>query len=190
MHAPLLRVLAGPNGAGKSTYYARRIAPFAELPFINADVIARVRWPQAPEAHSYEAAQIAEDLRKTALRKRQSFVAETVFSHPSKLDLLREARAAGYQVWLTYIGLESALVSADRVEHRVARGGHNVPLDKIMQRYERVTALMREAVRLSDRAWVLDNSSARKPYRLVMLWERGELLIKYKPLPKWAKILL
>ena len=29
------------------------------LPFVNADQLARIAYPDAPEAHSYEAAQLA-----------------------------------------------------------------------------------------------------------------------------------
>lgn len=187
---PILWVIAGPNGAGKSSYYRREIAAGFNAPFINADVIAKARWPEAPEAHSYEAAQLADQQRQAALREGRSLVAETVFSHPSKLDLLRAGRAAGHEVWLSYINITDAAQSARRVADRVLRGGHNVPPGKIAERYGRVTKLMHQAVRLADRAWVLDNSRARDPFRIVMVWQGGEILQRRKPLPTWAKSLL
>lgn len=187
---PILWLVGGPNGAGKSTYYRREIAPRFKAPFINADVIAARHWPQDAEAHSYEAAKLAEAERQTCLRERRSFVAETVFSHPSKLELLHQARAGGFEVWLSYINLVSANLSAMRVADRVTRGGHNVPLDKIAARYARVRELMAHAVLLADKAWVLDNSRLGEPYRLILLLEQGQVIQRATSIPAWAKNLL
>ena len=49
-----LWMLVGGNGAGKSTFYQQALQPLG-IPFINADVIAKELFPDAPEAHSYEA---------------------------------------------------------------------------------------------------------------------------------------
>ena len=188
--APLLHVIAGPNGAGKSTYYQRHIQPRFSAPFVNADLIAKARSPDSAEAHSYAAGQIAEGQRQTYLSERRSFAAETVFSHPSKLDLLKQAKAAGYVVWLTYINVMSAELTAQRVLERVERGGHRVSPDKIAERYVRVTQLMAQAVRIADKAWVLDNSRASAPHQCVMIFESGKLVFAPQALPAWAKNLL
>ena len=97
---PVLHVLAGPNGAGKSTFYDRVLRPTTHLPFVNADMIAADRWPDDAAVHAYEAAEIASQVRDGLVAERRSFVAETVFSHDSKVDFVRRARAAGYQVTL------------------------------------------------------------------------------------------
>lgn len=52
---PVLHILAGPNGAGKTTYVERVLQPSTGLTFINADVIAAQRWPDAQLEHAYEA---------------------------------------------------------------------------------------------------------------------------------------
>ena len=65
---PVLHLLAGPNGAGKSSYASDVLEPVTHLPFINADVIAAERWPDAQLEHAYDAARIAE-------RRRQEFIA-------------------------------------------------------------------------------------------------------------------
>lgn len=61
--APLLWLLVGPNGAGKSTYYARRIHPILDAPLVNADLIARGRWPDAPAEHAWDALREADAVR-------------------------------------------------------------------------------------------------------------------------------
>src|SRR6187549_3147058 len=98
---PRLIMLAGPNGAGKSTYY-RTFLSTSGLQFINADeLVARLRIPVG------EAATYADKVREEMLRAGESFITETVFSDPvgAKLDFLRKAIAAGYQVELHFIGI-------------------------------------------------------------------------------------
>ena len=104
---PELWLLVGGNGAGKSTFYERFLAR-RKIPLINADNIARSLWPEHPEKHSYEAALIAEKERFRLLEERQSFCFETVFSHPSKVDFVGAAKAAGFRVRLFYFHLEAA----------------------------------------------------------------------------------
>jgi predicted ABC-type ATPase len=95
-----MHLLVGSNGAGKTTFFERVLGPATHLPFINADLIARRQWPGQEEAHGHDAAALADKARNAAIAKKRSFVAETVFSHPSKVDLIRRARDAGYLVFL------------------------------------------------------------------------------------------
>lgn len=154
-----LDLIVGPNGAGKSTFVEARLAPL--LPgsvFVNADVIAKQRWPDSPEEHSYEAARIAATLRDALIAAGESFIAETVFSHPSKLDLVEHARRAGYVVVL-HVVLVPVEVSVARVAERVVEGGHRVPEQKIRERFERVWPLVAAAVDRVDHATVYDNTA-------------------------------
>jgi predicted ABC-type ATPase len=89
--------------------------------FVNADEIAKARWPQDPAAHSYEAARVAADTRVRLIEQGRSFIAETVFSHPSKLELITAAQAGGYTVALHMLLVPEDLAVA-RVGYRVAAG--------------------------------------------------------------------
>src|SRR5207247_56341 len=117
----------------------------------------------------------------------RSFAAETVFSHPSKLDLVAAARGAGYQIWITLVCVENADLSVARVSERVARGGHDVPNEKVRSRYARMLPLAAIAVRQADRAFVVDNSSVERPLRDVILFESGQMTYRAGELPKWAR---
>jgi hypothetical protein len=68
--------------------------------FVNADEIAKQRWPDDAAAHAYEAALIAADTRERLIELGRCFIAETVFSHPSKLELIDTARGSHYTVGL------------------------------------------------------------------------------------------
>jgi len=179
-----LDLVIGPNGAGKSTFVALTLAPL--LPgsvFVNADEIARQRWPDDPAHHSYAAANIAADTRVALIEAGESFIAETVFSHPSKLELIAAAQAAGYTVVVHAVLIPEEL-AVQRVAHRVRAGGHNVPENKIRSRHQRLGPLMAAAIATADSASVYDNSSISGP-RILSQFTAG-FLIGAAGWPDWT----
>jgi predicted ABC-type ATPase len=158
-----LDLIVGPNGAGKTTLYERVIAPGRPgLPFVNADRIARDRFPGHELQQAYEAATIAAAARTALLDARLDFCAETVFSHESKIDLVTTAAAAGYDVVLHVVMIPLAL-SGPRVLARVAAGGHDVPVEKLASRYERLWPHVAAAVGHCHRVVFYDNSADHGP---------------------------
>jgi len=181
---PQLVVLAGPNGAGKTTFYDVFLSA-SSLPFLNADLFAA-----ETGVGSVEAARILDATRARMIEDRIGFITETVFSDPygAKLDMLRQATAAGYDVTLLYIGLASPSLSARRVEQRVAIGGHDVPADRLEARYARSLDNLKSAVTFVPVAKVYDNSSCDEPYRLLATYEAGTLVHREKGrLPSWVR---
>lgn len=181
---PTLHLIAGPNGSGKSTYVALALQPITHLPFVNADVIAAERWPHDQAAHAYDASRAAAEERAQLLADGRSFITETVFSHASKLELVHEAIARGYLVHVHVI-LVPVELSVSRVAERVLGGGHDVPEQKIRERYARMWDLIAMARTAADRADFLDNSTAANPFRRVAVYEHG-LLIGTPTWPAWA----
>ncbi len=159
-----LDLVVGPNGAGKSTFARLTLLP--SLPpgtaYVNADDIAARRWPEDPEGKSYEAAKVADKTRATLIAAGRPFVAETVFSHESKLDLVAAAQRAGYTVIL-HVLLVPEELTLSRVEHRVAAGGHSVPEEKVRGRYRRLWAFVAMAMERCDMSTVYDNSAHSGP---------------------------
>lgn len=157
--SPRLDLVVGCNGAGKSTLVERHLQPLLRTPFVNADLIAKQRWPDAAESHSYDAARLASDTRHALIETGTSFIAETVFSHPSKLALLDRAHEAGYRVVLHVVLIPEDL-AVHRVRLRVDSGGHSVPEHKIRERYQRLWPLIRLAIDRSDQATVYANETS------------------------------
>ena len=186
---PELWLLVGGNGAGKTTFYERFLAP-RKIPLVNADNIARSVWPDAPEKHSYEAALIAERERFRLLEERQSFCFETVFSHPSKVDFVGAAKAAGFRIRLFYFHLELASLNKARVVSRVKAGGHNVPEAKIEARIPRTLANLRQCIGSVDELHLVDNSSLDHPYVRIAVWQDGQWRSFVETLPGWASDLI
>ena len=180
---PIVVALAGPNGAGKSTFYRAHLRD-AGLRFVNADEIARDIGLDA-----YEAAAMADRVRRELVAARESFVFETVFSDPAgeKLAFLRGAAAAGYTVVLCFIGLDSARASEARVAMRVSQGGHDVPSAKLRARYPRTLRNLSAAIRALPHVLVFDNSDLERPFRQVARFEGGKRVEGRGPLPGWLR---
>lgn len=184
MKRPVLHVLAGSNGAGKTTLFERAIEPVTRLEFVNADRLAAERWAGDEERHGHDASALAAERRDELLAARRSFVAETVFSHPSKVDLVRRACALDYLVTLHVVMVPVDLTVA-RVAHRVRHGGHSVPEDKIRSRYDRLWHHVAEANRYAHETYAYDNTSAVRPLRLAAIFVQGRLDVELD-LPAWT----
>lgn len=180
---PVMIAIAGPNGAGKTTFYHAHIAP-AGLPFVNADRLA-LELDIAP----YEAARIADNLRRSLVSQGESFAFETVFSDPvgDKLQFLQETSGSGYTVALCFIGLCTAKLSAERVAMRVSQGGHDVPRDKIRNRYPRSIANLKAAIPNLPHVLIFDNSDLARPCRQVAVFCDGKAVQTTTPLPAWLR---
>lgn len=107
---------------------------------------------------SYLAADLADYVRKALLQAGISFTFETVMSHAGKLDFFREAKEQGYRVYLYYISTEDPDINISRVKYRVIKNGHPVSEEAIKRRYYKSLENLREAVMLSNRAYLFDNS--------------------------------
>jgi predicted ABC-type ATPase len=109
--------------------------------------------------NAYIAAAVAAYFRQELLRARRSFTFETVMSSPDKIELMRDALAAGYRVYLYYIATADPEINVSRVKNRVRSGGHDVPNSKITSRYVRSLELLYDAIKSSSRAYLFDNST-------------------------------
>ena len=175
MADPVLHLIVGPNGSGKSTFYEQVIFPVTNLAFVNADLIAAERWPDEACVRAYDAAALAANERIRLIAERRSFATETVFSHPSKLELVEAARQSGYVITLHVLVVPEALAVA-RVEDRVLHGGHSVPEEKVRARFGRLWRYVRTAIELVDETKVYDNSRATPSFRIVARYRNGYLL--------------
>lgn len=184
-----LWLLAGGNGAGKSTFYRTRLAPKG-MPFVNADIVARLLYPHAPESHSYDAAMLAGQMRSQLLREGRSFCFETVFSHPSKIDFVAQAKTLGYEIILAFIHLSDVALNQARIAQRVSEGGHYVPDEKVINRIPRVLKLIKQTLPLCDQVYILDNSRADNPFQQVAVIRNGRINFLQHATPDWAQELL
>lgn len=147
---PEIIVFAGPNGSGKSTI--TKMANIIE-PYINADDIKRTN-----HCSDLEAAQMADELRNKLVDKQQDFTFETVLSTDRNLKLLKKAKDNGYFIKCFYVLTVNPYINISRVQVRKESGGHDVPKDKIINRYSRALDLIPQLLEICDVCHIYDNS--------------------------------
>lgn len=195
--APLwFHLLAGPNGAGKSTLYRALVREGLlgpPLEFVNADLHERdhLQHMADPQQRSETARGWADARRAALLAARMPFASETVFSHPSKLELIRSAQRQGYTVALHVVALDDPQRLLARVAQRVREGGHPVPAERILARYPRTMALLEQATRMADLAYLYDadDVEAGGP-QLVAIRTPSGIVEPSGPPPAWARQML
>lgn len=193
---PIFHLLAGPNGAGKSTLYRALVASggiSSQLEFVNADLHEQSHLQNIKDLQkrSEAARDWADSRREALLNAKVSFVSETVFSHESKLALITQARAMGFDVILYVVSVDDPQRLLARVNQRVREGGHNVPAQRILDRYPRTMANLKKAVRLADLAFVYDAvETERGAHLLVAMCEKEQTSLLVNKPPAWVDLML
>lgn len=183
---PIVLAIVGPNGSGKSSIanllnltnvhvgdprFKGRIVIDEETdevlaPIVNPDEIAKRIQRDRPEISWDEcnrlAAEEAGEMREMLLEAGFDFVFETVGSHPSKVQFLKDAKALGYCVAVLFVTTEDAEINVGRVKERHQQGGHDVPVDKVRARYGRCMALLPQYYNVADYLVIFDNSEERE----------------------------
>lgn len=151
---PKLICICGPNGAGKSTL-SRSIAVRENLLIIDPDQLA------AEGLSPIAAGKAASQMARLFLSKGISFVRESTLTAHFDFALMAEAKQKGYTVELVYIQLASPELALKRIAARVARGGHDVPVNDVIRRFKRSLDNLPKAIELADRVKILENSTER-----------------------------
>jgi len=166
-HEKKIVIIAGPNGAGKTTFAREFLPKEAGCPdFINVDLIAAGLSPFAPEKAALRAARLMLEEIRRRVSKGQSFAFETTLSGHNYARLIPAWRAAGYHVKLIFLSLPSPDLAVARVATRVAQGGHSVPEDVVLRRFESGLRNFHEVYRPLVNSWMLYDNSVT-PHRFI-----------------------
>lgn len=193
-YKPEMIVIAGPNGAGKTSVTRKFLHhEWAEgTLYINPDEVAKDKFGDWNSQEAVlKAANYCAALREECLRDKRNFVFETVFSAEDKIDFVVRAKQAGFFVRLFFIATEHPSINAARIAERVMKGGHDVPISKIVSRYYKSIENCSMVASIVDRLYVYDNSvnggDAQLQFRLV----NGKIAKIYvDSIPQWAQSLL
>lgn len=163
---PIFWIVAGPNGSGKSSLYDERtdIQSFGRSVWIiNPDRLSlRIREVELrePDEANLLAVQRIEAWLEASIRAHQTVGVETVLSTPKYRRLVDEAKRLDFEFRLIYVLLDSPDRNVERVRLRVAKGGHDVPEDRIRARYVRSLEQLPWFLQHAHQAWIFDNSGA------------------------------
>ena len=115
-------IIGGVNGTGKSSLTGVLKAQTNDLGrIIDVDKITAQNGGSA-----IQGGKIALERIRECLDKGLSFTQETTLSGRKTELTAAEARERGYIIRLYYVGLDSAEECLQRIENRVAHGGHNI----------------------------------------------------------------
>jgi predicted ABC-type ATPase len=154
-----LIVVGGPNGAGKSTFVGGYLAQ-RPMPYLCADRIATEFQNLDPISQQIAAGREFVRRMEAQLAKDEHFAVESTLSGRTMRNFLERARAAGFEVTIVFIYLDSPDSCVVRVRERVRRGGHDVPETDIRRRFARSCAnFWRIYRRIADYWYVVYNSS-------------------------------
>ena len=164
---PNLYIISGCNGAGKTT------ASYSVLPdmlnckeFVNADEIAKGLSPFQPEKVAIESGRIMLNRIKDLLKQNVDFALETTLATKSYVQFICEAQNKGYSVTLVYFWLNSQELAIERVKTRVLSGGHNIPEETIIRRYNAgIKNLSKLYLPICDYWMIIDNSEP--PFQII-----------------------
>jgi predicted ABC-type ATPase len=179
---PELTVVAGANGAGKSTL--TKLSSI-NIPLIDPDAIARDIAPENPESTALAAGRKAIELARSYIQSDYSFVVETTLAGNTYLNLMREVKALGWSVSLTYVGIDDPITNVQRVYSRVKMGGHDVPRADILRRYDRSLANLGKAAKIVDELILYDNSTSAG-HQILATIESDRTIIYVSELPSWV----
>jgi predicted ABC-type ATPase len=166
MPVPTINVLAGVNGAGKSSIGEQNFNTEG-APIFNPDTVARKIRQLHPDIPSHlanaQAWQIGKSLLEQAIAEKCDYRFETTLGGNTITSLLMEAARSGHRLQVWFCGLESAELHIRRVRARVAAGGHDIPEEKIRERWTRSRENLIRLLPFIHHLRVFDNSAEADP---------------------------
>ncbi len=193
-HKPELIIIAGPNGSGKTSITQKFLHhEWAEgTTYINPDQVAKDMFGDWNDSEAVlKAANYCSDLREQCLRDKKGFVFETVFSAQDKIDFVIRAKQAGFFIRIFFISTSNPAINASRIAKRVMEGGHDVPITKIISRYNKSIQNCKTVASIVDRLYVYDNSIDDVDARPLFRLSEGVLAKQYtEDIPDWAQNIL
>lgn len=191
----VIYVLAGTNGAGKSSVAAALFRSSEPAWFDPDAVAARLRALEparsAADANA-QAWRIGVALLQRAIDGDGDHAFETTLGGRTISQLLEEAASRGCEVRMLFVGLEGVERHLARVQARVARGGHDIPEDRIRARYDTSRAnLIRllpalPELRLIDNSIDSDLAEGATPIEILRV-QAGRIVFLADRVPGWAK---
>jgi len=152
-------VLAGVNGAGKSSVGGAFLQQ-AGLSWYNPDTFARALMTDSGlslEQANGMAWQEGMAQLDEALTHHRPFAFETTLGGKTVCKKLKFA-CASHNVRIWYCGLRTPDMHVARVQFRASRGGHDIPKEKIFERWESSRANLVELLPFLTELGVFDNS--------------------------------
>ena len=167
---PILTMLCGAPGAGKTTFYESKL---------------KLVFPRILKASSSPMEQAEVERKRKQLQKnRVSFVYQDAIPNTT---IIREARAAHFDVRVIYIGTEDTNLNIGRILIRVNHGGSFAPVARVARDFELGLKQLRKVSKQADDLMLFDNTPHGRGVSLIAHFQNGKLARVSRSAPKWAK---
>ncbi len=167
---PILLLLVGTSGSGRTTFYESHL---------------KTVFPRLLKASTSPLEQGETDQgRKRLLTMGESFV---YMNDLFDLEVIRDARVAGYETKAVYLATEDPTLNFGRVLLRVNNGGRFAPISRIAHDCTRGLKQLPKMQKLADDLTLFDNTAHGRDVRLVAYFQAGKLVKLARELPKWAQ---
>jgi predicted ABC-type ATPase len=103
----------------------------------------------------------------------ESVAVETVLSTDKYCPVIEKLRRDGGIFNLIYVGLRSPELSRERVANRVAKGGHPVPVEKLVGRWQRSLEHLPWFASRADHFYIYDNSDSDPAHPPALIARNG-----------------
>ena len=175
-------IVGGVNGTGKTSLIGSLKTAYNNFGYIiDLDKLA-VKHGSPLEAGRETVRRIDEYISKGIC-----FTQETTLSGVRIERTVRRAKDAGYYIRLYYIGLGSADESIRRIANRVAKGGHDIPAQDVVRRFNNRFASLARILPYCDEATFFDNENG---FIEVAVFRNGELIPTGEYRPGWLEELM
>ena len=169
-------IIAGPNGSGKTTFAVKFLPEYVKCPnFINADLIAQGLSPFSPGAAAIKAGKLVLEQIHQFANKGVDFAFETTLSGKLYVNLFKSLKKKGYKIHLFFLWIPDADLAISRIKSRVAQGGHNVPVQDVLRRFNRSISNFFKLYQDFVDSWMLFDNAGTIP---ILIAERKNSKLK------------
>ena len=122
--------VCGPNGAGKSTF-TKAVFSILNWPIVDPDLYS------SQGIDEIVAGKLSIRIINSYLTEGISFIKESTLTSNFDFAKFNHAKELGYENILIYLSLPPVEESLQRVARRISAGGHNIPVEAILRRFEK-----------------------------------------------------
>lgn len=186
-NTPLVIFLLGNNGSGKSSL--RNYLNLSDIQTnIDPDALIKIYKYKYEANYQLKASKQALQMYNQALNLKLNICLESTLTGYGIQTRIKKAKQQGYMVVSYYLGLNSVELNLTRIATRVANGGHNIPAEIVLKRYQHSLNNLLLLKNYFDIVHVIDNSD--KYFSLQFSLIDKKLNNQNRHLELWAKKLI
>lgn len=158
---PTLTIFSGINGAGKSTLYNTFLKNHPNADFgkrINMDeILIDFNGDKNSIDDNIKAGQLTVKYINECIKNKISFNWETTVFSSSSFKFLERAKENGFEINIHFIAAPNLDLTLDRINNRTKNGGHYVPTNFVVGRFNRQFKNFNILTKLVDSIYFYEN---------------------------------